>query len=76
MGGLSEDPLAFGFEIRVPKPGGGEHVSIVTATDFAHPEGRRYQVAVQEILEIPDVSLESKKKMMWDNALRLYPIRL
>jgi predicted TIM-barrel fold metal-dependent hydrolase len=50
--------------------------NIVTATDFGHPEGRRYTVAVQEILELPDVSLESKKKMMWDNALRLYPIRL
>jgi predicted TIM-barrel fold metal-dependent hydrolase len=30
---------------------------------------------VQEILELPDVPLESKKKMMWDNALRLYAIR-
>jgi predicted TIM-barrel fold metal-dependent hydrolase len=49
--------------------------NLVTATDFGHPEGRRYAVAVQEILEIPDVSLESKQKMMWDNALRLYPIR-
>jgi Amidohydrolase len=49
--------------------------SIVTATDFGHPEGRRYEVAVQEILELPDVPLESKKKMMWDNALRLYSIR-
>jgi predicted TIM-barrel fold metal-dependent hydrolase len=48
--------------------------NIVTATDFAHPEGRRYQTAVQEILELPDVALESKKKIMWDNALRLYPI--
>ena len=50
--------------------------NLVTATDFAHPEGRRYNVAVQEILELTDVSLESKKKMMWDNALRLYPIQL
>jgi predicted TIM-barrel fold metal-dependent hydrolase len=49
--------------------------NIVTATDFGHPEGRRYTVAAQEILELPDVSLVSKKKMMWDNALRLYPIR-
>jgi predicted TIM-barrel fold metal-dependent hydrolase len=49
--------------------------NIVTATDFGHPEGRRYTVAAQEILELPDVSLESKKKMMWDNAVRLYPIR-
>jgi predicted TIM-barrel fold metal-dependent hydrolase len=49
--------------------------NIVTATDFSHPEGRRYEVAVKEIMELPGVSLESKKKMMWDNALRLYPIR-
>jgi len=48
--------------------------NIVTATDFGHPEGRRYAVAVQEILALPDVALERKKKMMWDNALRLYPI--
>jgi predicted TIM-barrel fold metal-dependent hydrolase len=49
--------------------------NIVTATDFGHPEGRRYQAAVQELLGLPGVSLESKRKMMWDNALRLYPIR-
>jgi predicted TIM-barrel fold metal-dependent hydrolase len=48
--------------------------NIVTATDFAHPEGRRYESAVKEILELPGVSLESKRKIMWDNALRLYPI--
>ncbi|MGA7764414.1 MAG: amidohydrolase family protein [Candidatus Binataceae bacterium] len=48
--------------------------SIVTATDFAHPEGRRYESAVKEILELPQVSRESKRKIMWDNALRLYPI--
>lgn len=48
--------------------------NIVTATDFAHPEGRRYESAVKEILELPEVSLESKRKIMWDNALRLYPI--
>ena len=48
--------------------------NIVTATDFAHPEGRRYESAVKEILELPEVALESKRKIMWDNALRLYPI--
>jgi uncharacterized protein len=48
--------------------------NIVTATDFAHPEGRRYESAVKEMLELPQVSLESKRKIMWDNALRLYPI--
>ena len=46
----------------------------MTATDFSHPEGRRYEVAVKEIMELPGVSLESKKKIMWDNALKLYPI--
>jgi uncharacterized protein len=48
--------------------------NIVTATDFAHPEGRRYESAVKELLELPDVALESKRRIMWDNALRLYPI--
>jgi len=49
--------------------------NIVTATDFAHPEGRRYLSAVKELLELPGVSPESKRKIMWDNALKLYPIR-
>ncbi len=49
--------------------------NIVTATDFGHPEGRHYAVAVKAMMELPGVSLESKKKIMWDNALRLYPIR-
>ncbi|MGH7964863.1 MAG: hypothetical protein ACRERD_24125 [Candidatus Binatia bacterium] len=48
---------------------------MVTATDFSHPEGRRYAVAVQELLELPEVSLASKRKIMWENALKLYPIR-
>jgi uncharacterized protein len=49
--------------------------NIVTATDFSHPEGRRYARAVKEMLELPGVSEESKRKIMWDNALRLYPIQ-
>lgn len=49
--------------------------NIVTATDFSHPEGRRYVSAVKEMLELPGVSDESKRKIMWDNALKLYPIR-
>jgi predicted TIM-barrel fold metal-dependent hydrolase len=48
--------------------------NIVTATDFGHPEGRRYLTAVKQLLELPGVSDESKRKIMWDNALRLYPI--
>jgi len=49
--------------------------NLVTATDFSHPEGRRYAWAVKEMLELPGVSEESKRKIMWDNALRLYPIQ-
>ena len=49
--------------------------NIVVATDFSHPEGRRYASAVKELLELPGVSDESKRKIMWDNALKLYPIQ-
>jgi hypothetical protein len=48
--------------------------NIVTATGCAHPEGRRYTVAAREILALPNVAPGSKKKIMWDNALRLYPM--
>lgn len=49
--------------------------NVVTATDFGHPEGRQYAWAAKELLDLPDVSAESKRKIMWDNALKLYPIR-
>jgi predicted TIM-barrel fold metal-dependent hydrolase len=48
--------------------------NIVIASDFGHPEGRHYSRAVDEMHALPDVSDESKRKMMWDNALALYPI--
>jgi uncharacterized protein len=48
--------------------------NIVTATDFGHPEGRRYAWAIKELLEVRGVSTDSKRKIMWDNALELYPI--
>ena len=48
--------------------------NITTATDFSHPEGRRYGQAVQNLMDLPDVSVASKKKILWDNPLRLYPI--
>ena len=51
----------------------GNHV-IVGATDFGHPEGRKYYKAKQDMMELPNVSMESKRKIMWDNALRAYPI--
>ena len=49
--------------------------NIVTATDFSHPEGWRYADAVQGLLDLPGVSDESKRKILWDNALKLYPIK-
>ncbi len=48
--------------------------NILTATDFSHPEGRRYGQAVEMLLELPGVTTESKRKILWDNALRAYPI--
>ena len=52
----------------------GDHV-IVAATDFGHPEGRKYFRAVEDMTELPGVSLQSKQKIMWENALRAYPIK-
>ncbi len=46
--------------------------NIATATDFGHPEGRRYRHAVQDILSLEGVSDGSKQKLMWDNPARLY----
>jgi len=48
--------------------------NIVVATDFGHPEGHKYAHAVQEVLELPGVAEASKRKILWDNALKLYPI--
>ena len=69
---ISADPDDPGIEQVIDVLGDD---NIVTATDFAHPEGRRYVSAVKELLELPGVSAESKRKIMWDNALKLYPIR-
>jgi predicted TIM-barrel fold metal-dependent hydrolase len=48
--------------------------NIVAATDFGHPEGRHYRDAVEELEALAGVAAESRSKIMWDNALRLYPI--
>lgn len=47
---------------------------IVTATDFGHPEGRGYANALDEILAIDSISDETRRRIMWDNAARLYGI--
>jgi uncharacterized protein len=36
--------------------------NIVTATDFAHPEGRRYAWAVKEMLELPGVRMTASAR--------------
>jgi predicted TIM-barrel fold metal-dependent hydrolase len=50
--------------------------NIVIATDFGHPEGRHYSRTIEEIQALPGVSDETKRKMMWSNALKLYPIEV
>ena len=51
----------------------GDHV-IIGATDFGHPEGRMYFRAKQDMMDLKGVSMESKRKLLWDNSLRAYPI--
>ena len=47
---------------------------VVVATDFSHPEGRQYVSAPQDVENMAGVSDASKRKIVWDNALRLYPL--
>jgi uncharacterized protein len=48
--------------------------NIVVATDFGHPEGHRYLRAIDDLVELPGVSADSKRKIMWDNARKLYQL--
>ena len=48
--------------------------NIVTATDFAHLAGRGYVDALESTINLENVSEATKRKMMWDNAARLYAI--
>ena len=45
---------------------------LVTNTDFGHPEGKGYVHAIEDTLALENVSEESLRKIMWDNAARLY----
>jgi predicted TIM-barrel fold metal-dependent hydrolase len=47
---------------------------VVVATDFSHPEGRQYVTAPEDVENMEGLSKASKRKIAWDNALRLYPI--
>jgi predicted TIM-barrel fold metal-dependent hydrolase len=84
-GGLSMDPIDYWnrqcFISADPDDPGIKQVidavgddTIVVGTDFGHPEGRHYGHAIDEILALPDVTDDSKRKMMWDNPQRLYAI--
>lgn len=43
-------------------------------TGFGHPEGRGYADALDEILAIETISEETRRRILWDNAARLYGI--
>ena len=47
---------------------------IVTGTDFGHAEGMGYMHALDDILELTDLSDELRRKIMWDNPARLYAL--
>jgi hypothetical protein len=49
---------------------------VVVATDFSHPEGRQYASAPDDVAGLQGVSDAAKRKLVWDNALRLYPLDL
>ena len=44
---------------------------IVWESDYPHPDSK-YPLAVQSFLDLPKVSDESKRKILWDNAIDLY----
>ena len=45
--------------------------NVVFATDFPHPDAK-YPEAVQRFLDLPRVGIDDKRRIMWDNAVRLY----
>jgi uncharacterized protein len=51
----------------------GDH-NIVYNTDFPHPAEAKLLNPADEFLELEGVSMESKAKILWDNAARLYKL--
>ena len=47
--------------------------NVVFSTDYPHHDSE-FPYATQEFLKMPDVSSESKKRILWDNCSRLYNI--
>ncbi len=68
---ISADPDDPGIKSVIDSLGDG---NIVVATDFGHPEGHRYLRAIDDLVELPGVSADSKRKIMWDNARKLYQL--
>jgi len=60
-----EDP----FAADVVRWLGDDH--IVFETDFPHPDSK-YPHVLDEFLENPHLTLESKRKVLWDNAVDFY----
>jgi predicted TIM-barrel fold metal-dependent hydrolase len=47
---------------------------IVFSTDYPHPDSP-WPYAVETFLALPGVSPDSKRKILWDNAMALYARR-
>jgi predicted TIM-barrel fold metal-dependent hydrolase len=45
--------------------------NVVMSVDYPHADGP-FPHGIDTFLELPGVGLESKKKIMWNNCLRLY----
>jgi predicted TIM-barrel fold metal-dependent hydrolase len=69
---ISADPDDPGIEL-VKQTLGDD--CIVTATDFGHVEGKGYVDALDDILALPNLGEETRRKIMWDNPARLYGLR-
>ena len=47
--------------------------NIVISTDWPHDDSR-YPEAIATFLDLDELSAESKRKILWDNCVRLYGI--
>jgi len=68
---ISSDTDDPGIKMTMDVLGDG---NVVCSTDFGHPEGRRWVHAMDDLMAqpIPDAA---KRKIAWDNAIRLYKIK-
>ena len=48
--------------------------NILTASDFPHPEDATFPYLMEKLVDNPDLSEETKRKILWDNPARLYQI--